>query len=115
MALQLLLFLLFAFHLFLVRKDKYPFSFISMYSIVALNKRADKQLRFYVRLRPSIRGVLERLKEDPRRACDAHQLHGHLEDKWGCWLGSNIRMIYEINDKTKEIIVVSVGTHALYG
>ena len=85
-----------------------------MYTIVTINKRVEKQICYYARIRPSIRDILDRLKEDPRRACDAHKLRGHLEGKWGCWLGSNIRMVYKIDDEKKEIIAFTVGPHPIY-
>jgi len=48
-----------------------------------------------------IKEKLDKLKIDPRRNLGAHPLHGRLEGKWSCWLGSNIRMIYSINDIEK--------------
>jgi mRNA-degrading endonuclease YafQ of YafQ-DinJ toxin-antitoxin module len=38
-------------------------------------------------------------------------LKGKLFGLWGCSLGYDLRMVYKINDETKEIIVFSVGTH----
>lgn len=46
---------------------------------------------------------------------DAHKLKGKLAGKWSCYLGNNIRMVYEIDDINKEIIVVAVGSHKVYG
>jgi mRNA-degrading endonuclease YafQ of YafQ-DinJ toxin-antitoxin module len=42
-------------------------------------------------------------------------LKGKLEGKWSCWFGGDIRMVYEIDDESKEVIVVAVGTHKIYG
>jgi len=57
---------------------------------------------------------LQRLKNDPRRELDAHKLKGKLEGKWSCWLGGDLRLIYEIDDENKEIIVVTAGSHKEY-
>jgi addiction module RelE/StbE family toxin len=86
-----------------------------MYVFVAINKRVDKKYTYYLQLRQDIRNKLQKVAESPRYACDSHPLHGHLDGKWGCWLGSNIRMVYEIRDETKEIIVFSIGSHTVYG
>ena len=40
-----------------------------------------------------------------------HKLKGKLEGKWACSLGYDVRMVYEIEDDNKEIIVVAVGSH----
>ena len=61
-----------------------------------------------------IKDKLERLKQNPRKEIGAHPLHGKLTGKWGCWLGSNIRMIYEIDEKNKEIIAEAIGSHKIY-
>jgi len=37
-----------------------------------------------------------------------------LKGKWSCWLGLKIRMIYEIDDLNKLIIVEAIGTHKIY-
>ncbi len=46
--------------------------------------------------------------------CDAHKLHGWLGDFWACYLGWNIRMIYEIDEENKQIITVRIGLHNIY-
>ncbi len=48
---------------------------------------------------------------EPRNELDAHKLKGRLEGKWSCSLGYDIRMVYEIDDDKKEIVVVAVGSH----
>ena len=57
---------------------------------------------------------LERLKENPRERIGAHPLHGRLKGKWSCWLGSNIRIIYSINEINNKIIIEAIGSHKIY-
>lgn len=71
-----------------------------MYSITTRTKRAEK---------------LARLQQRPREELDAHKRKGKLAGKWSCSLGYELRMIYEIDDESKEIIVVTVGSHKIYG
>ena len=85
-----------------------------MYEIFTANSKTEKRLKEYISSRNDIRNKLDRLKQDPRRVNGAHTLHGRLEGKWACWLGSNIRTIYTINDKNKAIILEAVGTHKVY-
>ena len=83
-----------------------------MYEITTRTKRAEKQYNEFID--EKIENKLELLKENPRRKLDAHPLKGNLKGLWSCWLASNLRMIYEIDDVNKEIIVVSVGAHKIY-
>ncbi len=85
-----------------------------MYEIYVANRKTERRLQEHLQLRMNIRGKLDRLKLDPRRELDAHPLHGRLAGKWSCWLGSNIRMIYSIDDANKQIIVEAVGSHQIY-
>ncbi|MEK6842788.1 MAG: type II toxin-antitoxin system mRNA interferase toxin, RelE/StbE family [Nanoarchaeota archaeon] len=85
-----------------------------MYEITTRNKKIKEELEKYISIREGISDKLKRLKENPRREIGAHPLHGKLKGKWGCWLGSNIRMIYEINESEKMIIVDAVGSHKIY-
>ncbi len=85
-----------------------------MYKIQIANDKAEKRLRKYIQQRNDIKNKLERLKVDPRRELGAHPLHGRLDGKWGCWLGSNIRIIYSINDTKETITIEAVGTHKIY-
>ena len=71
-------------------------------------------LQLYIKERQDIASKLQRLKQSPRTEIGAHPLHGRLADKWSCWLGSNIRMIYSIDDSAKKIIVEAIGTHKIY-
>ena len=84
-----------------------------MYKLVA-KKRIRKKIEFYINQRRDISEKLERLKNNPRKTCGAHPLHGDLKGKWSCWLGSNIRMTYSIDDQNEIIIVYSIGTHNIY-
>ena len=61
-----------------------------------------------------IKDKIERLKIEPRKTNGAHLLHGKLAGKWSCWLGSNIRMIYIIDDRDESIIIEAVGSHKIY-
>ena len=85
-----------------------------MYSIFTANSKTEKRLLEYVALRDDIKDKLNRLKENPRRANGAHPLHGRLAGKWACWLGSNIRLVYIIDDFKKIIIIEAVGSHKIY-
>ena len=86
-----------------------------MYKITTRSKKAEKQLYDILSSRQGIPAKLEKLKENPRGELDAHKLKGKLDGKWSCSLGYDIRMIYEIDDKNKEIVVVAVGSHKIYG
>lgn len=99
----------------LVRSDKKYYFLFCVYTFITANKKVGKHYSYYFHLRQDIRSKLKRIAENPHHACDAHKLHGHLEDKWGCWLGSNIRMIYEIDDHNKVILIFAIGTHSVYG
>jgi addiction module RelE/StbE family toxin len=85
-----------------------------MYSIYIENRKIQKILDEYFQLRFNIEEKLDRLKLDPRRANGAHPLHGKLEGKWSCWIGSNIRLVYIIDDKEQKIIIQAIGTHKIY-
>ena len=85
-----------------------------MYEICTANNKTEKLLKHYIKEREDILSKLQRLKQSPRTEIGAHPLHGRLLGKWSCWLGSNIRMIYSIDDSNKRIIVEAVGTHKIY-
>lgn len=85
-----------------------------MYSIFIEDRKTEKQLNKYICVRPDIKEKLDRLKLDPRRANGAHPLHGKLEGKWSCWLGSNLRLVYILDDKEQKIIIRAVGDHKIY-
>jgi len=94
---------------------KFPLIFLYvLYEIYIANKKTEKRLREYIKLREDIPEKLERLKIDPRRELDAHPLHGRLAGKWSCWLGSNLRLIYSIDDTESRITVEAVGPHNIY-
>ena len=82
-----------------------------MYEIVTKSKKAEKQYYLALQLNSLMSEKLEKLKENPRTCLDAHKLKGKLAGLWSCSLGYDLRMVYKINDETKEIIVFSVGTH----
>ena len=86
-----------------------------MYMITTRSKKAEKQFYEVLNSRQGISERLEKLKQNPRKELDAHKLRGKLEGKWSCSLGSDIRMIYEIDDNNKEIVVVAAGSHKIYG
>ncbi|MBU4069772.1 MAG: type II toxin-antitoxin system mRNA interferase toxin, RelE/StbE family [Nanoarchaeota archaeon] len=85
-----------------------------MYKIFTANSKTEKRLKNYLHAKKDIKDKLERLKINPRKELGAHPLHGRLKGKWGCWLGSNIRMIYSIDDINYRIIVEAVGSHKIY-
>ena len=85
-----------------------------MYQIFTANSKTEKILQEYIHSRNDIKDKLDRLKENPFKANGAHPLHGRLDNKWACWLGSNIRMIYSVDSKNKKIITEAVGTHKIY-
>jgi len=76
--------------------------------------RTEKKLREYMNLRTDIKDKLDKLKQNPRKANGDHQLHGKLKGKWACWLGSNIRLIYIIDENSKTIFTDGVGNHKIY-
>ena len=86
-----------------------------MYLITTRSKKAEKQFYEVLNSRQGIPEKLEKLKENPRKELDAHKLKGKLQGKWSCSLGGDIRMVYEIDDENKEIVVVAVGSHKIYG
>ncbi|MBI2541712.1 type II toxin-antitoxin system mRNA interferase toxin, RelE/StbE family [Candidatus Woesearchaeota archaeon] len=85
-----------------------------MYEIYTANNKTEKLLQRYIKERQDIAGKLQRLRQSPRTEAGAHPLHGRLASKWSCWLGSNIRMVYSIDDSNKRIIVEAVGAHKVY-
>ena len=85
-----------------------------MYKIHVIKRKVEKKLRKFIEQRQDIPSKLDRLKSDPRKECGAHLLEGRFKGQWSCWLGSNIRIIYLIDDERKLIIVLAVGTHKEY-
>ncbi len=85
-----------------------------MYVFTTRSKKAEKQFYEVINSRKDIKEKLRRLKNDPRRELDAHKLKGKLDGKWSCWLGGDIRLIYEIDDEDKEIVVMAAGSHKEY-
>ncbi len=85
-----------------------------MYEIYPANKRVEKKLEEIKNRRDDVFEKLKKITENPRENCGAHPLHGRLQGKWSCWLGSNLRIIYIIDDKSKRIDVLAVGSHKLY-
>lgn len=85
-----------------------------MYKVTTRNKKVKRILEEYISSRKSIEERIRLLQQNPRKESGAHPLNGKLTKKWACWLGSNIRMIYEIDDFTKEIIIDAVGSHKIY-
>ena len=85
-----------------------------MYEIYTANSKTEKMLEYYIKKRQDIVNKLQKLRQSPRTEIGAHPLHGRLTGKWSCWLGSNIRMIYSIDDTNKRIIVEAIGTHQIY-
>ena len=86
-----------------------------MYEIITKSKRAEKQYYAILYSREGIPAKLEKLKDNPYKALDAHKLKGQLQGLWSCSLGGDIRMVYRIDDERKEIVVYAVGSHKVYG
>ena len=86
-----------------------------MYKFTTRSRKAEKQFYEALKSRSDVSEKLERLKLDPRHALDAHKLKGKLDGKWACSLGYDLRLVYEIDDVGKEIIVVAAGSHKIYG
>ena len=82
-----------------------------MYKFTTRSRKAEKQFYEVLNSREIIKEKLEQLKSDPRGQFNAHKLKGKLEGKWSSYLGYDIRIVYEIDDKNKEIIVVAAGSH----
>jgi len=85
-----------------------------MYKLTTRSKKAEKQFIEVLNDRNNIKEKIDKLKLDPRRELDAHKLKGKLEGKWSCWLGTDIRMVYEIDDVNKEVVILAVGSHKIY-
>ena len=83
----------------------------SMYSFTTRSKKAEKQFYEILSARPIIKEKLKELQSDPRKQFNAHKLKGKLDGKWSCYLGYDIRLVYEIDDTSKEIVVIAAGTH----
>jgi addiction module RelE/StbE family toxin len=83
-----------------------------MYEITSNSRKAEKQ--FIQNVNEKIKERLDLLKENPRKNLDAHPLHGKMKGKWSCWFGSNKRMVYELDDVNRLIIVFAVGSHKIY-
>ena len=66
-----------------------------MYNLTTRSKKAEKQFYEVLSSREAIRTKLEMLRNDPRGG------------KWSCYLGYDIRLVYEIDDENKEIVVVA--------
>ncbi len=86
-----------------------------MYKITTRSQRAEKQFYEVLKSGHNVPEKLEKLKQDPRRELDAHKLKGKLDGKWACSLGYDLRLVYEIDDGNKEIVVVAAGSHKIYG
>lgn len=85
-----------------------------MYKLTTRSKKAEKQFYSYLDSRQGILEKLEKLMQNPRKELDAHKLKGKLAGKWRCSLGGDTRIVYEIDDKIKEIVVLAVGSHKIY-
>ena len=86
-----------------------------VYKITTRSRKAEKQFYAVFHSQQGVSLKLQKLQQNPRRELDAHKLKGKLAGKWSCWLGSDLRMVFEIDDENKEIVVVAVGSHKIYG
>lgn len=85
-----------------------------MHNLTTRSRKAEKQFYDILKSRSDVAEKLDRLKQNPRAELGAHKLKGKLSGKWSCSLGYDIRMVYEIDDERKEIIVAAVGSHKIY-
>ena len=85
-----------------------------MYEIHTINSKTEKKLKKYIESRRDIKNKLDKLRENPYKNNGAHKLHGRFEGKWACWLGSNMRAVYNINNEKKIVLIEAVGTHNIY-
>ena len=85
-----------------------------MYKLTTRSKKDEKQFYQVLQSRQGIPEKLANLQENPRTMIGAHKLKGKLSGKWSCVLGADIRLIYEIDDEKREIVVVAVGSHKIY-
>ncbi|MFB6246172.1 MAG: type II toxin-antitoxin system RelE/ParE family toxin [Candidatus Pacearchaeota archaeon] len=81
-----------------------------MYDFSARTSQAEKEFENCKKSEDIVK-KLKKLREDPRNNLNAHKLKGKLKGKWSCYLRKNLRMVYFIDDESKLIIVVSVGSH----
>lgn len=85
-----------------------------MYKLTTRSKKAEKQFYHILSTQKGISEKLELIKKDPRRELRAHKLKGKPAGKWSCSFGWDIRMVYEIDEENKEIVIVAVGSHKIY-
>jgi addiction module RelE/StbE family toxin len=97
-----------------IKYKKESYLSFRMYEIFTANSKTEKLLRGYILMNPKIKEKLDKLKQNPKKEIGAHPLHGKFKGKFACWLESNLRAIYTINEKTKLIIIEAVGTHKIY-
>ena len=92
------------------KKDK---NVMSEYTIETSTTKIEKRLRNFIIEYPAIKSKLRRLQQNPRKAIDAHPLHGEFEGLWSCHLSRNPDMvlIYFIDEKKKIIGVLRIGSH----
>ena len=82
-----------------------------MYRLTTRSKKAEKQFYETLKSQKDASVKLEKFIQDPRKELDAHKLKGKLDGKWACSLGYDLRIVYEIDDKNNEIVILAVGSH----
>ena len=83
------------------------------YSIETSTAKIEKRFKGFIREYPAIKNKLRRLQQNPRKAIDAHALHGEFQGLWSCHLSKNpdIVLIYLIDDSKKIIGILRIGSH----
>ena len=83
------------------------------YQIEIPTTKIEKRLKDFIQKYPAIKSKLKRLQQDPRKAIDAHALHGEFQGLWSCHLSKNpdIVLIYLIDDSKKIIGILRIGSH----
>jgi len=84
-----------------------------MYVFRVYKRKTEKKL-YFIKKFARIRTRLHLLRINPRRNSGAHKLKGKHTGKWSCVLGSDLRMMYIINDEERIIEVLLIGSHNIY-
>jgi len=83
------------------------------YRIETSTAKIEKRLKDFIQKYPAIKSKLRRLQQNPRKAIDAHILHGEFEGLWSCHLSRNpdLVLIYFIDNNKKIIGLLRIGSH----
>ncbi len=84
-----------------------------MHTLQISTRKIEKRLNEFIEKYPALKEKLKRLQQNPRKAIDAHPLHGEFHGLWSCHLSKNpdIVLVYFIDDNNKIIGIVRAGSH----